>query len=417
MAMNLVAIIIIIFGLINIMRVSLLFSGSLWYDLTQLFRRKKNDFQQPDITVIITAFNEEKVIRRCLTSVYESTYSNLRVIVANDGSTDDTAKIVRQFRNTLSEHQRRSLRLVTTANGGKARILNHVLRKVVKTPLVMVLDADSLVAPQAIEHSIRYFEDSRVVAVASNVRIIKHHSLLSLIQYIEYLMGHHMKKAYTSLNNEYIIGGIGSTFRYETIKQLNFFDTNTITEDIDLSMKIVAQGNRQNRLVFASDVVCFTEPVPNVSGLFRQRFRWKYGRFQTLYKQKHLFFNVRSPYSKLLTFLQLPFVIYSELSFLLDPLFVCLVMYFLVQYHDIQTIFGVLFFFAAFTAGAIIADEYSSAGEKILLLLLAPFAYPFFFIISIIEYFTLLKCIIQIRGIIKAKEIDHCAWVPVQRIG
>lgn len=416
--MNYLSVIIVILGLINILRVSVLFFGSLWYDIVQFVQRKKVDTHyQPLITVIITAFNEEKVIERCLTSVYESSYQKLRVVVANDGSTDKTAEIVTNFRTRLSRKKQKTLRLISTPNGGKARILNHVLRKFTKTPLIMVLDADSLISPNAIENAVKYFSDVRIVALASNVKIIKHPQLLSFIQYIEYLMGHHMKKAYTSMNNEYIIGGIGSVFRYSVLRKVDFFDTNTITEDIDLSMKILAQGNKEHRIVFGSDVVCFTEAVTSFSGLFRQRFRWKYGRFQTLFKQKHLFFNRNSKFSKPLTFLQLPFVIYSELSFLSDPLFISLIMYFLIRYQDFQTIAGIFFFFGAFTAGSIITDEHSTFGEKLTLLMLAPLAYLFFFIISVVEYLTLLKCIKNIPNILKIQEIDNCAWVPVQRIG
>lgn len=416
--MGTLSIIILFLGLINIIRNCLLFFGSCWYDLSRFLKRNKStQLSSPWITVIITAFNEEKVIHRCLTSVYESTYPKLNVVIANDGSTDQTLSIANAFKNNLSPERSRSLRIITTPNGGKARILNHVLKKYVKTPLIMVLDADSLIEPNAIENAVKYFNDINVVAVASNVRIIKQPNLLCLIQYIEYVLGHHMKKAYTSANNEYIIGGIGSTFRYSILRKVDFFDTNTMTEDIDLSMKILNRGNKKHKVIFGSDVVCYTEYVNSLYGLFRQRFRWKYGRLQTLYKQKHLFFNPRSKYTKLFTFVQLPFVIYSELSFLFDPLFIGLIFYFLIKYQDVQTIGSIFLFFAAFTAGSILADEYSSWGEKLTLLLLCPLAYLFFFILSIVEYFTLLKCVINIPQILKTKDSDHCSWVPVQRIG
>ena len=102
--------------------------------------------------------------------------------------------------------------------------------------------------------------------------------MLGFIQRFEYLVSHHMKKAHTAFNVEYIIGGIGSMFRRSMLDEVGLYDTNTMTEDIDLTMKIIAQratepagGVRRRRPVY-------TEAVPSFGRCVRQRYRWKYGR-------------------------------------------------------------------------------------------------------------------------------------------
>lgn len=406
---------ILFFGFVNVIRMFSLFCASFWYDITKIITHPRLTYYKPWVTVIITAFNEEKVIERSLTSVYESEYTKLRIIVANDGSTDKTVSTVKRFIRSHPERKHR-ISIISRKNGGKATIINTVLRKYVSTPLVMVLDADSRLSADALNHATQYFRERNVVALAANVRIMKHPQLLGLIQYIEYLMGHQLKKAYTAVNNEYIIGGIGSMFRVSTLKKVGLFDTNTLTEDIDLSMKIIARGNKRNKVIFASDVICFTEPVDSLYGLFRQRFRWKFGRLQAIAKQKNLLFNSDAKYTKLLTFVQLPFVVYSELTFLLDPLFLSCIIYFLFKYQDFQTIQSIFFFFGFYTAAALISDQYTTFREKIILTCIAPLSYVLFLMISIVEYLTLLKCLSQISHIFDHQS-NRCSWIPVQRIG
>lgn len=279
----------------------------------------------------------------------------------------------------------------------------------------MVLDADSRLDQNALQRSLVYFRDRKVAALAANVRIIKQKNLLGIIQYIEYLMGYRLKKAFTVLNNEYIIGGIGSMFRRGILKTVNYYSTDNMTEDIDLTMKIAARGNKSRKLIYASDVLCFTQAVQSINDLFRQRFRWKYGRFQTLWKHKKMFFNTNSNYTKLLTFLQLPFVLYSEFTFLLDPLFMLYLVYIEVHYHDLTTFLTMLLFLASYSFITILADEYLLLKEKLPYLLMAPFAYFFFLIISCVEYVTLIKCIRKSGEVLSAEQNATCQWVHVAR--
>ena len=135
--------------------------------------------------------------------------------------------------------------------------------------------------------------DPRIIASSSNVNILPNGTPLGLVQRYEYLICHQMKKAHNAFNVEYIIGGIGSMFRRSVLDEVGFYDTNMMTEDIDLTMKIIARkGSRDRSIAFAHDSIAYTEAVPSFRSLVAgQRYRWKYGRLQTFYKNHRLFFS------------------------------------------------------------------------------------------------------------------------------
>lgn len=402
---------IIFFGAINVIRMCALFILSDWYGVT-FARLHRNTHFRPKVTVLIPAYNEAGVIGRTILSVSKSEYKNFIVIVIDDGSTDGTYNAAQKMVTTL---KLKNVTILRQRNKGKAHALNYALQNFCHSPLVMTLDADSMIHPKALGNAVTYFSDKNIVALAANVRIMKSKTLLGISQQVEYLMGYHLKKAYTVLNNEYIIGGIGACFRRKTLKKIGYYDTDTITEDIDVTMKMLMDGNKKHRVVYGSDVLCFTEQVLSIPALFKQRYRWKFGRFQTLFKHKALFFNTQNRYTKLLTFLQLPFVLYSELTFLLDPLFWGFLIYFSVKYNDVTSYQWMFLFLGFYTVSMIIIDEYSSIREKVEFLLVAPISYLIFFSISLVEYLCLVSSIIHVHGIIFAKELKKCSWAHVQR--
>ncbi|MCC7304136.1 glycosyltransferase family 2 protein [bacterium] len=291
------------------------------------------------------------------------------------------------------------------------------MKNYTSSKLFMTLDAGSMMTKDAIENAVRYFRNRQVKALAANVKIIPDISFWGLTQQIEYVMGHHYKKALTVGNIEYIVGGVGSVFRASILKKVGYYDTNTITEDIDLTMKIVRLGNKKNRVIYAEDVVAYTEGVMSGYALFIQRFRWKLGRFQTFWKNKELFFNPSKKYTAFLTFMYLPFQLFSEFAFLLDPLFIGYVIYLTLQSGTLSTYLSILVFVMFFTVLAIALDRESSAQQRILLLLLSPFAYFMFIAISVVEYSGLIKCLTRWKDVIYADRLERCSWVPVARKG
>lgn len=98
-----------------------------------------------DVTVIVPAFNAARWLGEALRSVSEQTAASWRVVVADDGSTDETAAIARSFAETDGRFT-----LLTLPHGGVSAARNAAL-DVAATEWVMLLDADDVLHPQTLE--------------------------------------------------------------------------------------------------------------------------------------------------------------------------------------------------------------------------------------------------------------------------
>src|SRR3982751_5544979 len=110
----------IVVGIINLLHIAFYLVSANIYDLKNLIRVKKPeaDNLKPLVTVLIPAYNEEKVIERCLKSVWGNSYENLQILVVNDGSTDKTTQIVQRFMSKrVKGYERVNSRFTRTENG------------------------------------------------------------------------------------------------------------------------------------------------------------------------------------------------------------------------------------------------------------------------------------------------------------
>jgi biofilm PGA synthesis N-glycosyltransferase PgaC len=406
----------VFFGVTNLARMAVFLVGSHVYGLRQ--NRGKQDVPSsfPPVTVIVPAYNEGRNIVACLASILASDYprDSLQVLVVNDGSTDDTAAIVRDY---LASVPSAPVTLVNQANAGKAHALNNGLRNHATGEFVMCLDADSSIAPDAIRNAVRYFADERVMALAANVRIARRGGLLNLVQVFEYVISYQMKKALTVLNIEYIIGGIGSMFRRAHLERIGYYDTNTVTEDIDLSMKILRDGNNVVRVIYGSDVIAYTESVLRVSDLIRQRYRWKWGRFQTFFKNKSMFFSRQRTFTKGLSWVYLPLALFYELTFLLEPLLLAFLVCIIFIGGDYRTLLSAVAVITFYVGMNIVADETLGWRDKLTLIVLAPTMYVLFNLLSFVEYVALLKSLVHMPRLRQSIAKQTHTWTPVERLG
>jgi cellulose synthase/poly-beta-1,6-N-acetylglucosamine synthase-like glycosyltransferase len=260
-----------------------------------------------------------------------------------------------------------------------------------------------------------YFVDPRVVALSANVKIRPSGKLFNLIQVFEYLVCYQMKRAQTIFNIEYIIGGIGSTFRHSALMRVGFYDTDTITEDIDLTMKLLRLGGKKHRVIYGSDVIAYTESVLDLTGLIRQRFRWKYGRAQTVVKNHALFFNTSQKHSRWLTWFYLPYALFSDLAFFFEPFMVSYIAYIVIAYGDWVTLASAFGVVGGYIALNILAEDTIPLRQKLALAAIAPFMYFFFYILSYVEYLALIKTYMKFWEIPESIKARNCGWTHVER--
>ena len=410
-----IANLIIFLGAINIIRMVFFMVGSDCYSLKNALNRKslREDFELPTFTVVIPAHNEGISILHSVKSVVNANYpkNKLQLIVVDDGSSDDTYAIVDRYR----AENKINLWLIHQENAGKAHALNNGLRNYAVGELVMCLDADSTIAPEALRKAAWHFRDSRVVALSSNVKIRPTGTLFNLIQIFEYIVCYQMKRASSLFNIEYIIGGIGSTFRHSTLKKVGYYDTDTITEDIDLTMKLLQLGNKEHRVIYGADVITYTESVLDMSGLIRQRFRWKYGRAQTFVKNASLFFSKSNRQNKGLTWFYLPYALFSDLAFFFEPFMVSYIGYIIFRYGDWVTFLSAFAVIGTYISMNVLAEDTLPLKQKLKLVAIAPSMYFFFYALTFVEYMALIKTYVKFQEIPKSIDQEKCSWEHVAR--
>jgi cellulose synthase/poly-beta-1,6-N-acetylglucosamine synthase-like glycosyltransferase len=238
----------------------------------------------PRIAVLIPAYNEEKVIVRTVRSVLHSDYENLHVIVIDDGSTDNTFEVARAA--YAREIAAGRVQVLTKANGGKAAALNYALDGL-DEEFYVGIDADTVIAADAITKLIPHFEDPLVGAVAGNAKVGNRVNLWTRWQALEYITSQNFERRALDLFNVVTVvpGAIGA-WRTAPVKKAGGYPLNTVAEDADLTMNLLEQ---QFKVVYEDRALAFTEAPINASGLMRQRFRWSFGILQSVWKHRLAF--------------------------------------------------------------------------------------------------------------------------------
>jgi biofilm PGA synthesis N-glycosyltransferase PgaC len=393
-----------------------------FYDIWQ-YRRHSRQFAGPGakhsstkglVSVILSAHNETKVIARSLDSLRRSNYTNIEVLVADDASVDGTLQLVQNY---IIHHPDLDLHVYhMPKNIGKGAALNTLLRHYVRGAFVMTLDADSIIRPDTIENALSYFTDPTIAGVAANVRILDDPTILGVLQKFEHMIGYRSKKMYSLLNCEFVVGGVASTYRMSVLRAVGFYDTDTVTEDIGLSIKITNLGNRSHRMIYAADVVAMTEGVSSFKALLKQRYRWKYGSLQNLIKYRRMVFNFSSRYSRTLTLYRIPMALLSELVLLVAPIGWGYVLYMTFILYSPSLIIGAYATVTIYTLLTIWLDENLHTRGRIRLSSYALISYFIFFIMDIVQLVGIVRCVGNGYALMTQKNIGS-SWTSPQRAG
>lgn len=232
----------------------------------------------PEAAALVAAYNEQEVIERTVRSLLASRYALKEVIVVDDGSTDRTSDVVRE---QFGENP--CVRLVRQDNKGKAEALNHGL-SLTGAEVVVCVDADTQLAPDAVERLLAHFGDPRVGAVAGNVRVGNPVNILTRWQEIEYVTSQNLdRRACAILNAITVVPGAIGAWRKEAVLSVGGYMRDTLAEDMDLTWRLQRAGWK---VANEPGAMARTEAPERLHALFRQRFRWSYGTLQSLWKHR-----------------------------------------------------------------------------------------------------------------------------------
>ena len=231
----------------------------------------------PSVSVLVSCHNEEAVVGRLTQALGQLEYPAglLQVIIVNDGSTDRTGELLEAWAKTGAGL---CIRRPAGSPGGKSGALNAAL-EYVTGDIVVVFDADHRPRADVIRRLVRHFADPTVAAaqgrcVISNGADSPLAHLIAIDYTAGYLVNEYGRQAVFGLP---AYGGANCAVRTSALRALGGWSPLTVTEDTDLTMRLLLSGYRIRYDVTAVDE---EEGVVTLSSYWRQRYRWSRGHQQ-----------------------------------------------------------------------------------------------------------------------------------------
>jgi cellulose synthase/poly-beta-1,6-N-acetylglucosamine synthase-like glycosyltransferase len=269
------------------------------------------------VSVIIPAYNEEINAVHTINSLLQQDYPELELVFVDDGSKDNTLKVV-----TDAFSNNNNVTIVSKENGGKASALNVGIQQA-KGEYVVCIDADSQFKTDAITQLMRMFNKKNnadnkdeVAAVAGNVKVGNEVNMITKWQSIEYITSQNFdRRAFDFLNCITVVPGAIGAFKKDIIMEAGGLTTDTLAEDCDLTIRILRLGYTVRN---CTDAISYTEAPETLQQFYKQRFRWSFGVMQCFWKHRDTVFN---PEYKFLGLVAMPnILIYQILLPFLAPL-------------------------------------------------------------------------------------------------
>ncbi|REE95521.1 bifunctional polysaccharide deacetylase/glycosyltransferase family 2 protein [Thermomonospora umbrina] len=264
-------------GLLTLTRLGMLLSLARVH--VRRVRAKENvpDPDPPRVSVVVPAYNEEMSIEATVRSILDSDHrAPIEVIVVDDGSTDDTARIVAGL-------DLPGLRLLRKTNGGKPSALNAGIARA-RADIIVLVDGDTVFQRDTVRTLVAPLTDPTVGAVSGNTKVANRGGLLGRWQHIEYVIGFNLdRRMFDVLECMPTIPGAIGAFRRESLASVGGVSDDTLAEDTDLTMAICRAGWR---VVYEENALAWTEAPSSLRQLWRQRYRWCYGTLQAMWKHR-----------------------------------------------------------------------------------------------------------------------------------
>ncbi len=240
----------------------------------------------PLVTIVVPAYNEGPVIQQSIRSLLCMDYPCFEVLVIDDGSTDDTYQRALEASRGFGR-----VRVVRKPNGGKASALNVGLAHA-RGSLILNMDSDSKLSPNALRACVRHFFDPSVAAVAGNIKVANRENMPTRLQAIEYIHGQGLeRRAQDAIKAVSVIGGPLGMFRKAALLEVHGYDSDTFAEDRDVTLKLLAKGWS---VTYEPEAKAWCESPSRWLDLLGQRYRWTRGTVQAVFKHRASLWTLRS---------------------------------------------------------------------------------------------------------------------------
>jgi cellulose synthase/poly-beta-1,6-N-acetylglucosamine synthase-like glycosyltransferase len=329
--------VIVYFLLINTSYLVLIALGAL--DFRSYLRGRKTTVDTlggeltPGVSLLVPAYNEEAGIVTSVKALLSLRYPHHEVVVVDDGSQDATlARLVEAFDLVelprevprdipfraevrglyVPRDGRTRLVVVSKDNSGRSEALNIGVN-VANEPLVAMIDADSILEPDALLRVAKPFADdpTRVVATGGTIRpangcrvvagrivdVRAPRTWLPRIQLVEYLRAYLVgRTGWSRFGGLILISGAFGLFRRDVLVDVGGLDPTSIGEDFELVLRIhrrMRDRGSDYRVEFVPEPVSWTEVPSTLKVLRNQRRRWHRGLWETLWQYRGMLFRPR----------------------------------------------------------------------------------------------------------------------------
>jgi poly-beta-1,6 N-acetyl-D-glucosamine synthase len=252
----------------------------------------------PSVSVLVPAYNEEKVIARTIEGLIETDYPDKEIIVIDDGSKDRTLEIANMYKNKV--------KVLHKENGGKASALNYGIA-FSRGEIIVIVDADTIVGRSALKQITKGFgTDPHVAAVAGNIKVRNKMNWITWCQALEYIAGIEIiRRAFDFFGSITIVPGALGAFRRIALEEAGSYHKDTLVEDFDATIKVLKSGFV---IQGSTTSTAYTEAPQTLRDFYKQRKRWYRGNVQVLARHMEALFNPRYAFLYKLAF---PFMLIS----------------------------------------------------------------------------------------------------------
>jgi cellulose synthase/poly-beta-1,6-N-acetylglucosamine synthase-like glycosyltransferase len=255
------------------------------------FQNKKQIFYCPvpnknySLSIIIPCYNEGETIEKTIKSVLNAGYKNLKkIIVVDDCSKDNSYEIIK----VLAKKYPKVVAVQTPKNTGHAAGSKNYGAKFADTELIGFTDGDSFIEEGAIDKTVGFFNDKMVGSVTSSILVYNRDNFLERVQSVEYKIIKFSRKLLEFIDSIYVTPGPLGVFRKSAFDKIGGFDENNLTEDIEITWHLQAEGYKVRMAVPAR---AYTVVPSKFKEWFKQRQRWNLGGLQTIAKYKKDWFR------------------------------------------------------------------------------------------------------------------------------
>jgi len=255
------------------------------------FQNKKEIFTCPEpkkiysLTMIVPCYNEGATIEKTIKSILDSGYAGLKkIIVVDDCSKDNSYEIIKK----IAKKYPLVVAVQTPENTGKAAGSKNFGAKFADTELIGFSDGDSWIEKGAIDKMIGFFNDEKVGSVTSSVLVHNRDKFIEKLQSVEYKIIKFSRKLLEFVDSIYVTPGPLGLFRKSAFDKIGGFDEKNLTEDIEITWHLQAEGYKIKMAVPARS---YTIAPSKIKDWVKQRNRWNIGGLQTIGKYKKNWFK------------------------------------------------------------------------------------------------------------------------------